>query len=49
MTGGAAAGNGTNASDDITTAVGDNQPSGNPLDAITDSLQNLFGGGGGGQ
>ena len=49
MTGGAAAGNATNASDDITTAVGDNQPSGNPLDAITDSLQNLFGGGGGGQ
>jgi hypothetical protein len=49
MTGGAAAGNATNASDDTTTAVGDNQPSGNPLDAITDSLQNLFGGGGGGQ
>jgi hypothetical protein len=50
MTGGAAAENGTNASDDITTAVGDNQPSGNnPLDALTDSIQNLFGGGGGGQ
>ena len=49
MTGGAAAGNATNASDDIATAVGDNQPGGNPFDAFTDSLQNLFGGGGGGQ
>jgi hypothetical protein len=46
MIGGAAIENGTNASDDVTTTVGDNQPSSNnPFDALTDSIQNLFGGG----
>ncbi|MDQ4101861.1 MAG: hypothetical protein M3115_06715 [Thermoproteota archaeon] len=48
MTGGAA-GNATNAGDNVTTAVGDNQTGSSPLDAITDPIQDLFGGGGGGQ
>ena len=41
------AGNATNAGDGVTTA-GSNQTGGSPLDAITDPIQDLFGGGGGG-
>jgi hypothetical protein len=40
------AGNATNAGDGVTTA-GSNQTGGSPLDAITDPIQDLFGGGGG--
>ncbi len=40
------AGNATNAGDGVTTA-GSNQTDGGPLDAITDPIQDLFGGGGG--
>ena len=41
------AGNATNAGDGVTTAGG-NQTGGGPLDAITDPIQDLIGGGGGG-
>jgi hypothetical protein len=43
------AGNATNANNEGGTTVGGNQTGGGPLDAITDPLQDIFGGGGGGQ